>query len=789
MKFRTGLITAVLLLFSTCVFAQSAAEVETAKSVARSMGYTDAEINTMLNNYVNGNQSSAKGQQSAQAEGRQNAGDAGSTAEATDEGAGQNEILEQAGAAAGAIYGHSVFARGGSWTPGYNIPTPDKYVLGPGDEIVIDMWGAVFRNIVKTISSEGSVVLDDIGPVYLNGLTVTEAEKVLKQQLSKVNSGLAGDNPDTFMQLSLGKVRSVTVSVFGDVNVPGSYTLPALSTMLSAVNMAGGVTDIGTVRNIKLYRGGKVIREFDLYRYFGTEDYGRETRLQENDVIIVESYDNVVEINGEVKRPMRYEMKDGETLADLIDFAGGLTARASRTTVHVERTSMSPVLSFEVPYEALGGFVLEGGDVVTVKLNRDLQANTLSIGGAVWNPGTYALSDNIRTASQLIESAGGLLSSAYKDRALFIRVDPVTNRPLMQDLSIDKVLSGEDDPELMNGDAIYVYSYDELLPVYYVNIMGEVKQPGEYPFGKDMTIADAILMAGGTTEYATLANVEIARRVQSRDGLTAPDSIAMILNYNLIENPDNMAVKLQPYDMVFVRRIPGYKSQIVVTVNGEVNFPGSHVIEKKQVRLSDVIAKTGGFTQEAYLYGARLSRALTQEEVDRANKAREIALSKLSAEDEGMDIQIAQVTVDDRYNVVIDLAAAIENPGSDADIVLRSGDIISVPQIDYSVKVSGGVQFPNVLSYKNGLKLKDYISMAGGYVQRAKKNHVYVVHMNGEVQSRRGTSAIHIRPGAEIVVPVKETRREVSAAEVMSIATSTASLATMVVSMVTLLSK
>lgn len=793
-KVLAAVFVTAAVLFCVELPAQTAAEIEAAKNVARQMGYSDAEINAMISNYAGGGkqQTVAKVQQP---EGRQSQEEQTSQNQAENgdaEKENQNqELLLGADSVYNPIYGHDIFTRGGSLTPSYNVPTPDRYVLGPDDEIVIDIWGAVFTNIVKKISPEGTVVLDNIGPVNLSGLTVKDAEKVLRDQLSRIYSGLSSDSPDTFMQLSLGRVRSVTVNVFGDVNVPGSHTLPSLSSMLTVVKMAGGVTEIGTVRNIKLYRQGKVVKDFDVYKYFGTEKYGKgnDMRLQDDDVIMVESYGSLVSIQGEVKRPMRYEMKKGETLADLIEFAGGFTARASKNIIHIDRTGTSPVKSFDVQPEQISSFLLEDGDIVTVKLNRDLMANAVTIDGSVWNPGAYAISDQISTAKQLVEAAGGVLSSAYMEKALFFRLDPVTNRTQMMDVSVKGIVDGSEDFALQNGDAIFILSNDDLLPEGYITVMGEVKNPGDFTYSKDMTIEDAILMAGGKNEFATMANVEIARRVRSADGLTTPDSIAKILRFNIKQNPAAIKTALEPYDMLFIRRAPGYRPQIVVTVNGEVNFPGAHVIEKKVVRISDVIAKTGGFTDEAYLGGARLSRQLTDLEYQRAVLARQMALEKLQTEGKNMDINIAEVTPEDRYNVVIDLREALEHPDSDANIALRSGDIITIPQIDYTVKISGGVQFPNVVAYKKGMKIKDYINMAGGYVQRAKRCDVYVVHMNGAVQSKRGTSYIKIKPGAEIVVPVKEPRRTVTVGEVMSIATSTASLATMVVSLVSILSR
>lgn len=792
-KVLAAVFISAAVLFSVELPAQTAAEIEAAKSVARQMGYSDAEINAMISNYSGGGkqQSASKAQQS---EGRQSqaeaklmmqtsAGIQDSTIASVDSVslAGGSSVLKPA------IYGHEIFSRETSFNPSYNIPTPESYVLGPDDEIVIDVWGAVFMNIVRKITPEGTVVLDNIGPVSLNGLTVKEAEKVLKQQLGRIYSGLSSDEPDTFMQLSLGRVRSVTVNVFGDVRMPGSYTVPSLSTMLSVVNLAGGVTDIGTVRNIRLSRQGKEVKVLDLYKYYRGTGKNEDVRLQDDDVIIVDSYQGLVTLEGEVKRPMIYEIRKGETLDDLFGFSGGLTAKSSKQSIHIERTGVSPAESFDVPFENAGSFVLEDGDVVSVKGTRNYLSNSVSIDGAVWNPGVYAISDRIASANDLVSAAGGLLDSAYMEKALFFRRNPENNRTMMLDVSVNGIMDGSENIVLQNGDAIFILSNDDLLPDGYITVMGEVKNPGDFTYSKDMTIEDAILLAGGKNEFATMANVEIARRVKSADGLTSPDSIAMILRFNIKENPAAIKTVLEPYDMLFIRRAPGYRAQIVVTVNGEVNFPGAHVIEKKVVRLSDVISKTGGFTDEAYLGGARLSRQLTEHEYQRAVLARQMALEKMQSEGKNMDINIAEVTPEDRYNVVIDLKEALENPDSDANIALRSGDIITIPQIDYSVKISGGVQFPNVVAYKKGMKLKDYINMAGGYVQRAKRSGVYVVHMNGAVQAKRGASYMKIKPGAEIIVPVKQPKREVSVGEVMSIATSTASLATMVVSLISIL--
>ena len=766
---------------ATQAFAQSAAEIEMAKSLAKQQGYSDAQIAAMAGKIAG--QSTTVTMQGGSTVVDRNAQPAPVVIQ-------QEPVAQQATPDSTNIFGHDLFRNKNlNFVPSYNVPTPENYKLSAGDEIVIDIWGDAISNITTKISPEGSVNIPNLGPVYIAGQTVANAEKSLKQYLSKIYSGIAQQEPTTFVKLALGKTKTVTINVVGDVAQPGSYTLPSLSTIASAMYLAGGPSNLGTVRKIQLYRNNKLKSTLDVYDFILNGKFDSNIRLEDNDVIIVGPYSGVVTMSGAVKRPMRYEIKDGETIADVIGYAGGFSDRAYINQVHVDRVSGSKdqitgatAESFDISAEQFDTFNLKGGDVITIDSNTDRFKNQIKIAGAVWRPGTYSLGENVKTLKDLIQLAGGLRDDAHTEKAYIVRLDE--NRQKEQvSFCVADVILGKTNIALLPDDQVQIYSINDVQPAQTVRIYGEVENSGKsFDYRKGMTIGDIILMAGGLTDAATLTKVEIARRI-SRNGLLddalASDTVATIMHYNLLKNPADADVKLEPFDMVFVRRSATYKPQQAVTINGEVNYPGTYVVEKNVVRLSDIVEKAQGFNNGAYIKGAKLTRTLTGEEFERLQVAKEIA--KKQVED---STAIEELTIGESYTVAIDMEKAMAAPGSVADVVLRAGDVISVPKYNSTVKISGSVLCPNVVAYVPGKTFDYYISNAGGVTQDGVKRKTYMVHMNGAVAAK-GKQGFKVQPGTEIVVPAKERKdRGQTLASIMGIATSTASLAAMVTTIV-----
>jgi len=799
MRIKRFLLVLGLASLTVYATAQSSTDIQLAKQLAKQQGYSDAQIEAMMNQYDKGGKSATTAQQSTvdrnvaalqqqqmmlqqQQMMMQNYGVAAQTAAPAAE-TKQDGLLK----GSDLIFGHNLFKnRNLNFVPSYNIPTPSNYKLSAGDEVVIDIWGDVISNITTTISPDGSVNIPNLGPVYLAGQTVEKAEKSLKSYLSKIYSGIAQEEPTTYVKLALGKTKTVTVNVVGDVEKPGSYTLPALSTIASAMYLAEGPNDLGTIRAINLYRNGKLISSFDIYEFIVNGTFNSNVRLEDNDVISVAPYSGVVTVMGGVKRPMKYEVKPGETLDKVLAYAGGFSDAAFADKVHVDRIASQVATgaageSFDVMSQQYGSFEVKDGDVITVNVNNTLFKNKVNIEGAVWRPGTYAINGTTSTLKQLIQAAGGLRDDAHTERGIIQRLDE--NRQKQQlSFNVADVILGKGDITLNPDDNVQIFDMNDLQPERSVRIYGEVKSSGSrYDYREGMTIGDLILMAGGITDAATLAKVEVARRnVKSDVADPEPsDVVAEVMYFNLLKNPADADVKLKPFDIVFVRRNPTYKALQSVALTGEVNYPGTYVVESSTVRLSDVIGRAQGFTNDAYVKGAKLTRTLNKEEFDRLKVAMEIA--KKQAND---STAVDSLEIGESYTVAIDLARAIAEPGSVADVILREGDVISVPKYNSTVKISGAVLYPNVVSFDPKKSWNYYLSNAGGVTQDGVKRKVYMVHMNGSVATK-GDANFKVQPGTEIIIPAKNSQQGgQNLASIMSIATSTASLAAMITTIV-----
>ncbi len=782
MKLKTALLAAFMLLLTSGLFAQSAAEIEAAKAMARSYGYSDSEINAMINNAGGGAKESSSAAVVPEVSRTVTENAVASGVDATPVAAVEaNVVVEN-------IFGHGIFKSPNlNFVPSYNIPTPKNYVLGAGDELVIDIWGAVQSALVQKISPEGSITIPNVGPVFLVGNTIEQATKVIKGKLSQIYSGLSGENPNTFMRVTLGSIRSITVNVIGDVERPGTYTIPSLSTVFSAVYMAGGPTERGSVRNISLYRNNKLIKTLDVYDFVQNGDFSSNVRLEENDLIKVNIYDNIITIDGAVKRPMRYELTATENLCDLLELAGGYSASANTNIAHVVRRKGEQAQSFDVSSREFASFVLVNGDVVSIPSNIKDNKNSISISGAVWHPGTYSISDTLTNLRELILVAGGLRDDAYVDRGYIERYDEYRN-DIALNFSVEDVMDGSVVIYLNRDDRVRIFAVPELERNTTVTVSGYVNNAHTFQYRTGMTLGDAILLCGGYAVGASKANIDVARRNANDSSMVATNNVATIFNFNLLEDPSAIDFELAPYDIVFVRNAPDYKTQQTITIEGEVNFPGTYVIPSNTVRISEIIAKAGGLTVDAYLEGATVTRLMTDDEYKRAQAAAMYAARQERQGDENIESVLGEVA--NTYNIGINMVKALDEPASYNDLVLKTGDVINIPRVNNTVTIRGAVQFPNTVVFDGKMTVRDYIAQAGGYSKKAKRSDIYIVYMNGTVATKKHGN-FKPAPGCEIVVPLKDMsgRREVSTAEIMSIATSATSIATMAVSMVSIFSK
>lgn len=683
------------------------------------------------------------------------------------------------------VYGRNIFNnRNLTFSPSQNLPTPENYKVGPGDEIIIDIWGTNQATYRETISPEGNINLTDIGPVYLSGMTVKEAEKYMRKELGKIYSNINGENPTTEMKLTLGQIRTIQINVMGEVAVPGTYNLSSFSNIFHALYRAGGIGKLGSLRNIHLMRDGKKIANVDVYDFILKGKTMDATRLQEGDVIIVPPYDMLVDIQGNVKRPMFYEMKSGETVKTLIEYAGDFTADAYSKNLRITRQNGKEYQIYTIDDIDYSVFKLMDGDVVNISTMLDRFENRLEIKGAVYRPGIYQFSGHLNTVKQLVEKAEGVMGDAFMARAVLHREREDLTKEVIQ-VDLKNILNGtKPDIVLQRNDVLYIPSIHDLQDIGTIEIFGEVARPGSFPYADNSTLEDIIIQAGGLKESASTVRVDISRRIKDSKGTETPEQIGEMYTFALKDGfvvDGEPGFKLKPYDQIFVRRSPAYQPQINVRVNGEVLYEGTYALTQKTERISDLVMKSGGVTPYAYVKGARLIRRINAEERRRMENILDIA--NKSNKD---SIDVSKLKLGDVYYVGIDLEKALAKPKSEADVVLREGDVLVVPEYNNTVRISGEVMYPNTVTFKKDKKLSHYIEQAGGYGQRAKKSKVYVVYMNGQVKKGKSLSSNLIQPGCEVIVPTKE-KNQFKLQNMLSIATTSASLATMIASIANIL--
>jgi len=679
------------------------------------------------------------------------------------------------------VFGHDIFNNKLlSFEPNMNIATPQDYVLGPGDQLVIDVYGASQKSYQLTVSPEGTVTVPDFGPITVSGMTVAAAN-------SRIRSSLGSRYSSSSLKVSVGQTRTILVNVMGEVKQPGTYHLSAFASVFHALYAAGGIGDLGTLRNVRVLRGGNLVTIVDIYEYILNGRLAGNIRLKDGDVIQVGPYDCLVNVTGNVKRPMYYEMRANESVSTLLKYAGGFSGDAYRKSVRLVRKTGERFGVFNIDEFEQASFKVADGDAVQVDAMLDRFENMVEISGAVFRPGQYRLGEQVTTVRSLIEQADGLTEDAFTAHAVLHRMRADRSLEVIP-VDVAGIMGGTvADIPLANEDVLFIPTQSELISNRYVQINGEVLSPGQYQWAANMTIEDLVMKAGGLTDAASVAKVTVSRRVIDPKATKATSDLAKSYEFSLKDGfviDGTPGFMLEPYDIVQVFRSPGFHTPRTITVEGEVHFAGSYTLEKKNQRLSDLVKMAGGVTEDAYVEGARLERRMN--ETERARLRMAMQTVKLSQDDED-SVAVEKVQQSDIYGVGIHLEEALKNPGGDADIVLREGDRLIIPEFEGTVKISGDVMYPNTVAFTEGKDYKWYVRHAGGFGERAKKRKSYVIYPNGTMaQVNHGAK---ITPGCEIIVPSKPKREAMTTAQWMGVGSTAASIATMIATIIYMITK
>lgn len=689
------------------------------------------------------------------------------------------ELLDEKSKMKKKVFGRDIFNNKElSFEPNMNIATPQRYVLGPGDNVIIDVYGASQKTFNVVVSPDGEVTIEDFGPIKVSGLTVEQAN-------AKVRSLLGARYSSSKTKLTVGQTKTMMVNVMGEVKVPGTYTLSAFATVFHALYMAGGINDLGTLRNIKVYRQNRLVTVVDIYDYILNGKLTGNIRLMDNDVIVVGPYDCLVTISGKVKRPMIYEMKKSESVGSIIKYAGGFTGDAYTKAVRLLRKTGREYSVFNIGEFDINSFHLADGDSIGVDSIINRYENMVEIKGAIFRPGMYNIGKDINSVRTLIEHAEGLTEEAFTNRAIIHRMKSDRTLEVIA-VDVKGIMDGSvADVPLKKNDVLFIPTKSEMQTKRTITIHGEVNYPGMYVYADHETLEDFILQAGGLKDKASIIKVDVARRILNPKAITNDSIIAKTYTFALKEGfviDGTPGFELQPFDEVYVRKSPGYSHQQNIQVEGNVMFAGTYTLSSKNERLSDIIKKAGGVTDLAYVPGARLERRITPDERLRMQTVIKMAQMQSGKRD---SLDMKKLDLGDTYYVGIELDKALKEPGGDADLVLREFDRIIVPEYNGTVKISGDVMYPNTVAYEKGRKAGWYINQAGGWGNRAKKSHTYIVYMNGTV-AKVGHNA-KVRPGCEIIVPSKPESSGKSLTQWLSIGTSVASIATMIATMANLL--
>jgi len=695
------------------------------------------------------------------------------------------------------VFGSKLFAGSSlSFEPSLNIPTPVDYVFGPDDEVRIDIWGAAEAEYRLIVSPDGNIRIPNIGPIQIGGLQYTEARERIINNLKRIYSGINLTNPEqgnTYADISLGNTRSINVSMIGEVRQPGSYTVSSLATVFNMLYAAGGPNRTGSWRSIQIIRGDEVIREFDLYDLIVHANQRDNIRLNDQDIIKVPPYINRIRLNGEVKRPGLYETKEGETLADLMEFSGGFSENAYKERIVLQRKSNVQRSISDVSWPDGGGIVLQNGDEIVIREIVDRYENRVRIEGAVYRDGDYELTEGMML-TELLEKAEGVTQDAYLERAIIIRnMDNLMLESIA--FSVRDIMEGNaEDIPLKRDDLVRIASIFDMQEMFTIRVSGAVNSPDRFEYLEGMTLEDAIYLASGLRDRAAAYRVEVARRVVDEDTRVKVNQIAEVYQFEIDSNfqfrDRDREFKLQPFDIVFVRTKPNYQRQLTVRIEGEVQFPGEYVLERRDARLTDIIEQAGGLSQYAFPQGASMQRILEIQtrEVERDDfETRRATLASLNLED--VDLDRFETINDTTYTPVgIRLGEALNNPRGTNDLRLQEGDVIRIPRQLQTIRVEGGVLSPVTMRYVPGRGLQNYIDAAGGTTDRGQRHRAYIVYANGEVDRVRSFMRIRsnpdIEPGATIIVPEKPATRELTPQERISLASSIASTALLFVTLI-----
>lgn len=702
------------------------------------------------------------------------------------------QILKQKELDKKKVFGRDIFNNKDlTFEPAMNIATPQNYRLGPGDAVIIDIYGASQKTINSSVSPDGDIVIENFGPIEVSGLTVAQAN-------ARIRSRLGARYQSSRIKISLGQTRTISINVMGEVKTPGTYTLSAFANVFHALYMAGGTNDMGTLRNIKIYRHNKLVSVCDIYDYILNGKMTGNIRLADGDVIIVGPYDCLVNITGKVKRPMFYEMKKNESIESLLKYAGGFTGDAYTKAVRVNRKTGREYAVFNVEEFDMSGFRIADGDSVSVDSILPRYHNTVEIKGAVFRPGMYQLGESINSVRTLIEHAEGLTEEAFTNRAVMHRMKADRTLKVVS-VDVDGIMSGRvADIPLKENDVLFIPNKQETMTERTITIHGEVQYPGIYKYADNETLEDFVLQAGGLKEAASTVKVDVSRRVNDPKALTTDSIIAQNYTFALKDGfviDGEQGFVLMPFDEVYVRKSPAYSEQQNVTIEGEVMFGGTYTLGKRNARLTDLLEAAGGVTDLAYIKGARLERRPNEAERNRMEAVLKMQQEQLQQQllqlavnsnngnaiqqmgQQANSTQLQKFEIPNTFPVGIELDKALENPESDANIALRAGDRLILPQYTATVKINGAVMYPNTVAYRKGKRAKYYINSAGGFAQNARKSGVYIIYMNGMVS--KVSQGAKIQPGCEIVVPGKISRK-MSVAETMSLGTGMASIAAMI---------
>ena len=690
------------------------------------------------------------------------------------------------------VFGRDIFnKRNLSFEPNMNIATPKNYVLGPGDAVYIDVYGASQKSFECTVSPDGYINVEGFGPIQVSGLTSAQANSRVRSQLGQRYSS-------SQIKLTVGQTRTISISVMGEVNVPGTYTLSAFATVFHALYMAGGINSLGTMRNIKVFRNGRLISTVDIYDYILNGKMTGNVRLTDNDVIVVGAYDCLVNITGKVKRPMFYEMKKNESLGTLLRYAGGFAGDAYTKSVRVNRKNGRQYSIYNVNEFDMSSFRLADDDSVSVDSVIARYENMVEVKGAVFRPGMYQVGDGINSVRTLVDAAEGVTEYAFTPHAIIHRMKADRSLEVIS-VDLEGIMTGKAaDIPLQNEDVLFVPTKQDVQEEQTLTIYGEVQYPGTYKFAENETLEDFILQAGGLKETASTVRVDVSRRIinpkaESTDSIIAKNYSFALKDGFVVDGEQGFV--LLPFDEVYVRRSPGTYRQQNVSIEGEVLFAGTYTIPKRNARLSDLVKAAGGANDIAYIKGARLIRRANEAERTRMEQvlkmAREqqqknlmqmaasgnnsAALTQLVQENKDNDLEKFNIT--GSYPIGIYLDKAMKNPGGEDDIILREGDRLIIPQYNGTVKINGAVMHANTVGYVKGRKVGYYVDQAGGFSRDAKKRDTYIIYMNGTIA--RVSHDAKVEPGCEIFVPSKAMTK-MTMAEKLAMGSGFASIATMI---------